>query len=263
MSDTYQQALRQAAKLLKLAEHANTSPEEAAVAASKAQEIMTRFKIEHIVAQESQVTPEPEEEIEDFAKKGAHLYNDGGQKVSGWLNRLAVVLSKANQCKVYTSWTPPKLGRRASATIEIIGRPSDAETVRYMFGYLSNEVERLTKIHGKGCGRTWCNNFRLGIVDAVSERLKAQRKTTEEELRKQAEAGSTMALVKVDNALAVLDRRLQEAEDFAEETLNLRKTYSRATFDPSAREAGRNAGKNISLGGAKGGLGSGRKALKG
>lgn len=257
---TYEQALRQVAKLLKLAEHANTSPEEAATAAAKAQELMTRHKIERLMAEDaSTAKAEPEEDIVDFADRGAHL-DVLGQNAPRWKTWLAVILAKANQCKAYTS--RKSVGQK---TIELVGRPSDAETVRYMYAYLLKECDRLTRIHGKGCGRVWCNNFRLGVVEAISLKLKAARTEMVDAMK--AEIGRSIgstALVRVDRALEKLDKRSASVEVFTKQKLKLVKVGGGSIrLDPSAREAGRQAGSSISVGTRGPKLTAGLKSLKG
>lgn len=257
---SYDQALRQVAKLLKLAEHANTNAEEAATAAAKAQDIMTRFKISRLSVETGNgAAAEAEEGIINFADKGAPLVDATG-RLAAWLGRLAVCVAKANQCMVYSC------NRANGKSLELIGRPSDAETVRYLFALLRNEVDRLVRLHGKGCGRVWCSNFRIGVVDAIHEKLEAQAAQTAAELRTQAVADAVTnvnALVVVNAALAKLDQRGKDVEKYARQSLRLR--AGRATqggrYDASARDAGRQAGASISVGGSRASLGNGARRL--
>src|SRR5687767_3843350 len=96
----YQNALNQVAKLLKLAQHSNTNPNEAANAFARAQEIMTRFKIEAASAQIGE-NGEDNEPIVNWAKEDAPLSNDGDAKIARWKSWLALVIARANQCKIY------------------------------------------------------------------------------------------------------------------------------------------------------------------
>lgn len=266
-STDIQTAIRQVQKLLKLANHANTSVEESTVAAARAQDLMMRYKIAHLAA--SEITGDSEapcEEIINFATKGAPLYDENEGKIARWRSVLACVIARTNGCRVFQSRRINIIGSayKSSTTLEIIGRASDVDGVRYLFSYLQNEVDRLTRSHGKGCGRVWCNNFRLGIVEAISTKLKEQEQKTRESLRQEAQANSSMALVRIDNALTRMDKERNELNQFVNSNLRLRTTQATTIrSDPSAREAGRQAGSKIVISGAKAGLGAGRRGIKG
>lgn len=248
---SFERAQRQVAHLLKLATHANTSPEEAATAMAKAQEIMTRYQIERIIE-----APEVEvaENVENTAQTGAHLEDSKVKRIAPWRGRLAAVIARANQCCVYQ-------GRNGCfMTIEMVGRRSDTETVRYLFSMLTKEVDRLTREWGSGRGRVWCNNFRLGVVEALQVKLREQGEATRTSIRKEAEAGESTALVRVNDAIAELDQRMRDVDSYIRQNLRLRTTHSNARSDMGAREAGRQAGAGINLS-SRGGLGAGRRAL--
>lgn len=259
---SYDQAIRQVAKLLKLAEHANTNAEEAATAAAKAQDIMTRFKISRLSVETgngvSAGDGDQDEAIVNFATVGAPLIAPT-DRLARWLGQLAVVVARANQCVAYANTTAK------GKSIELVGRASDAETVRYLFAALRNEIDRLTRVHGKGCGRVWCTNFRTGVVDAIADKLTAQAAETAASLRREAQGqGQTNALIVVNNALAKLAQRANEVEKFAKQSLRLRAGRSTAggRYDASARDAGRRAGANIDVGGgARRSLGNGARRL--
>jgi maltoporin len=109
------------------------------------------------------------------------------------------------------------------------------------------EIERLARDKCAGCGRTFWNNFRLGAAAAVVERLDAQRKATCEAVKVEAQAAGSLALVRVNSALAKLDARMADVNTWQKKHVQLQKTYSRATVDPSARALGREAGKSIRI----------------
>lgn len=247
----HEQVVSKAIRLLKLAQSDN--PHEAALAAAKAQELIDRHKLTGL-SQDSEIpgaAREPEEEIRKFEDP---LEVDEGKNLSRWRVALASTLARANQSRIYTSGT----------AIKIVGRPSDAETIRYLYQYLTNEIERLTKFHAKGNGKTWANNFRLGVVDEIGNRLAAQREETLSKMKSEAVGTSTgqtgIALVRLDNALAKMEKRGEDVQEWMDKNMDLRKTYARARSDYGARAAGRRAGKSIQLGGGKG-LTSGARQL--
>lgn len=255
----HEEAVSKAVRLLKLS-HSSDSPHEAANAAARAQAIIDRYKLTGLSA-ESDIpgaAREPEEEIREFEDPLDYAKSGEGKNLSRWKVALASTLAKANQSRIYTS-----RGIKMPS-IRIVGRPSDAETIRYMYQYLVNEIERLTKVHAKGNGKTWANNFRLGIVDEIGDRLREQREETLEKMKAETVGTSTgqtgMALVRLDKALATLEKQGADVQGWMDKNMRLRKTYARVRTDYGAREAGRQAGKSIQFGGGKG-LTSGARQL--
>lgn len=235
---THLEALDRVQKLLRLAKSDN--PHEAATAAAMAQKIIDRHKLD-VASFENEDSPV--EKIEDTSLDNS---------TSTWKLRLAGVIAKANGCKLY--YIP-------SRSIQLIGRQSDAQTVRYLYQWLSKEIDRLTREESQGKGKTWANNFRLGAVETLGHRLHIEKEETKREAQaeafaKEGEAGLTkinQAIVKVADTTPL--------EKFAE-TLNLRKgSTRRSSYDDGAREAGRRAGASINLGSNNRAMGEGRRQL--
>jgi hypothetical protein len=231
------------AKLLKLSKSDNVH--EAAAAAAMAQSLIDRNKLDIAVVELAMMEGDqsrPAEPVQTFQDPLC-----ARPQKSTWVGRLGLQVSRANDCVAY--WA-------GGGAMKLMGRPSDAETCRYMFAYLVNEIERLTAANTRGEGRTWKNNFRLGAVDAITAKLKEQRRQTRETFRREAleKAGSDCtALVRVDTALARMEARLTETEDSYRKTFSCRKTFRSANdnfnYNGAAREAGRKAGEGIVLGG--------------
>lgn len=236
-------------KLLRLSTSSNAN--EAALAASKAQELIDRHNLSATLLALEQAEPIDtlDEPIEDFYQKGAPL--DSQKTAQTWRARLALVVSELNGCRCYL----------AGGDIALVGRPTDAETVRYVYGYLTREVERLTTEIGKGMGTTWRNNFRLGVVETVSRKLREGRQAFNKTVRD--EATSTMALMRVDNAMARIERRGETTGAWVKQNLKLRKRTisSHAAHDHSARTQGRRAGESINVNGGGKGMGTGQKRI--
>jgi hypothetical protein len=238
---SHDEALEKVRKLLRLAESPNVH--EAVLAAGRAQEIMERFKIESLSV-ESKDSQLPEEPIRDFD------IDPLDANYATWKSRLAVALARENQCKVYSG--QHAYGKR---NVSLIGRATDVSTVRYLYAYLIREINRLSDRDCAGCGRTYYNNFRLGAVQEISDRLQQQRKATREKMRVEASlnADNSRALIVLDSALAKLDKRRDDVELWTKTHLSLRcGSGSRITFNGSARDAGRRAGREINLNRGKG-----------
>jgi len=227
-------------KLLRLSTSSNAN--EAALAAAKAQELIDQHNLSAAMLALDSAEPVDtfDEPILDFEKDGAPLDSQKTQQT--WRARLASTVARLNGCRIYLY----------GGDIGLVGRPTDAEIVRYLYGYLTRETERLTTTSGKGMGTSWRNNFRLGIVDAVTTKLHEMHRAWESTTRAVARADSGMALVRVDRALAQIDKRGESVEAWIKANMKLRKISSqRVQHVSSARSMGRQAGESIKIGGAK------------
>lgn len=231
-------------KLLRLSTSSNAN--EAALAAAKAQELIDSYNLSAAMLALDDAEPMADEPIVDFQKAGAPL--DSQKQQQRWRAQLAVTISRLNGCRIYLH----------GGDIALVGRPSDAETVRYLFGYLSRQVEILASAC-VGMGKTWRNNFRLGVVETISRKLHEQRKAFEQEVR---HVDNQIALMRVDRALATIKARGETVDSFIKGSLKLRKGAAyRTRVDSSARQAGRIAGQSVQIGGARGSLTSAAKKL--
>lgn len=266
MNEENANVIEKVKKLLRLAKSDNAN--EAALAAAKAQELIDRHKL-HAALLELDKKPgslaEALEGIEDFGDGDDTLTPDE-KNVATWKWRLAYNVAKHNAVELYvmnyrkvTADSPYPQERKG---IFAIGRPSDVAAVRYLFAYCVREVEKLVAARGPGHGRVWYNNYRLGVVDTIAKKLIAQREEFAKSVRR--ESGGGAALVKVNDALALLDERAHETRAWVKKNLKMRKTYGGGHIgNDSARAAGQKDGAKIDLRAGKS-LGAGRrKALPG
>jgi hypothetical protein len=233
-------------KLLALGESDNANESAAAMAA--AQRLMTQHSIESAMLEEPEEVETPEEPITIFDAFDDALDNSTRTKVT-WKTRLSVALARHNACKVYLK----------GGAIHLVGRPTDVATIRYFYKYCVREVERLTKAQGRGHGRTWYNNYRLGVVETIGEKLRAMKKDLLGEMREKANRSGGTALVLVNNAIAKHEERTKQVTLHVKQNMKLRAgrtSYSR--YDGNARQKGRRDGRSINLNGGKG-LGSGTR----
>lgn len=241
---TLQEAIAKVTKLLRLSESSN--PHEAALAAQRAQEILTRYDIDR-AALSLDGGSEPDEAIEDFSRRAP--LDEGGKSLATWKLSLANTIAKANQSRIY----------RTGVAVGIVGRPSDVEKVRYLYDYLLREVDRLADRDGKGCGKTWRTQYRFGVVEAITVKLAETRAKVENEMR--AEVQGT-ALVRVNEAIQNIERKDRALDAWVSANLKLRAGPRRPMrANHGAREAGREAGKSITISGARGSIASGNRRL--
>jgi len=215
-------------KLLELAKH-NDNVAEAASAASAAQRLMSEHQIEQAMLEGA-----AEEPIEHDV-----LHDDGGRQMAWWRWVLASALCRANGCKGYS---------RGGGCLGIIGRPADAQTVRYLYAYLSGEIERLCDeaARERGApGRTWRNSFRLGAATEIANRLTAMRAQVRAE-----HVSHLVATRSQSTALARIDAHALAVQTYAKEKLKLRtgSASGNSRLDGGAYGAGKRAGAGIDLG---------------
>lgn len=226
---------------------AGTTPEEVAAAVGLAERMMQREGISRAMLEvEGKAAPEVDELIKNFHDP---LDRAKGKKLDRWRGMLAVIVGRAHGCEVYQSG--PSLG--------LIGRPSDAEVVRYLYEHCAREIERLADDHCRGERRTFANNFRIGCVEAIHTVIKREHEAARAEER--AAATTSSALVVVNQAIALLDVRAKQAAKWGKVHMKLRSgSSSLIRGDATARAMGRAAGAGI-YGSAKPGIdGSGRVA---
>jgi len=241
----HEEAMAKAVKLLRLATSSNAN--EAALAASRAQEIIDRYKLGSLsLDYNGSAAQEP---IKDF---GFDPLDPDSKRHASWRTRLASSIAKNNQCKVYLQ------GGRG--TLGIVGRPSDVSAVRYLFSWMLREVEALVKRDCPGTGKMWTNNYRIGVVETVAKRLAEQHDETQAAVKAEAaaDAGNPMALVRVNSAIAKLEAQLGEVNDWAKKNMKLRNcSGGGGRFDDSARNAGRRAGHEVRMRPTSGSIGRG------
>lgn len=221
-------------KLMELSKSNNAH--EASLAATRAQELMLRHRI-----QQAELIGDQEEK-EEITKSQIH---SDKQKRSLWKSSLADAIAKGFQCRVYLS----------GVNIIVIGRKSDIDTVQYLHQYLMKELQRLADIEFSKVrrigdlthGKTWKNNFYYGAVSAIRDRLKIQR----DDIMKTAS----------NQAITVITRDVARVEAVYN-NLRLGKplTY-KAARHATARQVGYDVGKSVELGARGSGLKSRGKLL--
>lgn len=205
-------------KLLALAESDNVH--EAAAAAARAQSLIEAHRLEGILAAEAAVADDPIDE----------LVLETTKRLRRWKTVLAGGLAEVNGCMSFT--------REAGRTKElvVIGRAADRAAVGAMWEGLVQRLEWLSATHGPGHDKRWHDDFRVGAVQTVVERLQtvtvAERRTL-----------PAAALVRVEPALAAREAQVQAHVD---DQLRLR-PGRKISVDPDAWQSGRAAGQRIKL----------------
>ena len=231
-------------KLLALARN-NPSVEEAAVAFARAQELAARLQLDLDDTSGPPEAPDadrPVEQIDD-------LELDTFARAPAWLVELAEAVAHANRCGFY--WRSGQRGGHAGG-VYCYGQPSDMAAVAYMYQAIKREVDRLARHAARGKGRSWGRNFRLGAVEEIGHRLQQARRRAVASAKSEAfEQGGETALVRVDRALEH-DQQVRDAVGiYRDEYLNLVPATGFAGAGAYGYDAGRRAGRTVTLGGGR------------
>lgn len=241
--------LRKVRSLLDKQGAGGVTPAEAAASMALAAKLIERDGITDAML----AIDEGVEDHEETKKFSDPLYSPG-KSMPTWRGTLGVVLGNVHGCVVY----------RDTGCLYIIGKPSNAEALRFTYEYCSGEIERISKLNCKGEGRTYANNFRHGCVDAIRAAVCKEMRNARQELKQEAEGrdkitGGNSALVLVHSAIARVEGDGHDANLYGKAKLNLRTRNSSITnFDYGAHVAGRQAGAGI-YGGSKQRIGSGAR----
>jgi hypothetical protein len=208
-------------KLLALAGSPNVH--EAALAAARAQTLITRHRLEGVLEAEAA------EAEADPVTDGSEAPLEAARKLRKWRVILATELARLNGCVAYT------IDLEAEQQIRLAGRAEDRATVEVLWSWLVGRIQWASASAGAGRSRRWHEAFRIGAVDAVVERLRAGDEAA------RAEVGE--ALVRLDAALAHRERAV---ERFVEAHLPLGPGRA-VSVDARAYARGKEAGRTLPL----------------
>lgn len=246
-------------KLLELSK--STNEHEAAVAAGHAARLMAEFQIEEadlIAADPQHHQPEPVEE---------EVIDKDGRRVT-WHASLIDGLAEAfGGESVY--W-----GDENGTEYRVIAPASAMSAIRYMYSYLTKEIERLTddayaREHAEckrsrvepPSARSWKASFRVGAAYRIRTRLTEARKS----VRIEAEhAGKSSALMVIDRQyeLALALQKKKYPSLFKKNgKMKMSAASNAGASSTSGYMAGRAAGDSVNISGGKQ-LGRGQGALK-
>ena len=207
---------------------------EAAAAAAAADRLISKYRIcEAEVALADKASDLPAEE-DKFV-----LYETA--RVTRWKQVLAMRLAEHYGCAIWNDcvWASIQSGRKVSR-LRLVGLQSDMEITRYMFAWLTLEIERLSKSHCVGRGHVYAASYCLGAVNGIKQQLDLVK----QEQKVDAEASGQTT------ALACLDERITKASLTmkALHKLVTTKVVSHGHHDANAYKLGVEVGKSIHIG---------------
>ncbi|MCH9683131.1 MAG: DUF2786 domain-containing protein [Deltaproteobacteria bacterium] len=216
-------ALARVRKLLALATSPN--PHEAAAAAARAQALIETHRLQAWLDAEQTAEADP---VPIIDARDQPL--ETSRRIRKWKSALATMLADCNGCIAYT--TP--VGKEHA--IVLVGRSRDRAAVTALWEWLVKRIEWLSATHGQGQRRQWHEAFRIGVVDAVAQRLRAASK----EVRAEFEA---TALVRVDPVVSAHNEALDR---FVNEHLQLGRGRQ-LRVDAEAWHRGRDASDELDI----------------
>lgn len=245
---TKDEAMRKVQALLARAENAGSAAE-AATSASLAQSIMDKYQIEAaMLGDEKEDVNLPEDaayDLEDIDLCDDIPLEKLGRKLPTWKWMLAWAVGKPNAC---CPWVKSRGGH--TQRLCMVGHPANVATCQYLYQYLSHEINRLAKSQGRGRGRTWANNFRLGAIKEIESRLEIAQRVAHDEMR--AEASKAGALVRVESAIQKVQNRMSHTRAWMEKSkLRYQTTTVKHHHDSGGYAAGKAAGARMNLGGGR------------
>jgi hypothetical protein len=209
-------------KLRALAQSDNLN--EANAAAAAAAKLIAEYRI-------AEADLDIGQECQEKAERHSDPLCTFGQRITYWRGHLAHGIAKIHGCStIYNSRRNP-FGDYEQI-VEIFGRKSDVDTVRYLFAWLVAEITRLCERHGKGQGKAWRTSYCTGAVAGVLEAMRGAETTA------RVSASST--------AIVRLDRTAQEAREAMRAAYPKTKSASGGSVsDGGAYGQGKNHGRSI------------------
>lgn len=233
-------------KLHRLAACESATPDEAALAAARAQEIIDRYKLKMDDLGDDETVDDEKASLDDLPlDEFVHNW-----LVTPWTVRLGNFICFTNQCRLIT-YTRRQINGKTYPirTLKIVGHPSDVMLVRYLYGYLKGEVLRLDSNCPVKDGK-WRRAYCIGIVDTICMKIREQGYATKNQA-KQSVVNNERGLIRLNSALARLEQRESSVELFIKDSMKTKKSRTGDCQTDSdldnARRLGQIAGENIRM----------------
>ena len=207
-------------KLLRMAGDVS-SPNEAAIAARRAERLMAEYNLENSDLLCAGMT------LDDFEERFA---GKEGKRLAKWVDILAVAVADYTGCAVRKQRVPGTV----KLSLKFLGEKSDLEICVYLWTYLQREIERLCDKSGvKHIGpRT---SFKMGCSTEICRTLRRMRA---EDDKADVVTSDGKSLVLVNKKAAMMKEKFGVVR------------YSRSgnrVSDGGAHAAGREAGRGVSI----------------
>lgn len=198
-AETIESVKRRVQKLLAIAEHERSDPNEAAAAAGMAERIMRKYQLDYA------------DVIMVALKKGDDLSTEdivctaktNGTKtkvVSTWVGMIAIAVADLTECGCRSGWTAD-----FEACVRFFGYTADVQLASWMLGYLVETTNRLCNEYKKTDeyvigGRRILNSYRQGVSIGITQAIRALVAAKKQEV--QTSTGTSLMVVKQEAIVA-------------------------------------------------------------
>lgn len=201
-AENLESVIRRIQKLLAIAEHDRSDPNEAAAAAGMAEKIMRKYQLDYSAVIITALKKGDDLSTEDIictATKGRKVL-----VVAPWVGYLAIAIANLNECHVKQGWTSDD-----EACLRFMGYTVDVQLARWTLDYLVQTTNRLCNEYKKTedyklGGRRLLNSYRHGVSIGMTRSLRQleQTKKAEMALAAKANAGTSLMVVKQEAIVA-------------------------------------------------------------
>lgn len=219
------------------------TPAEAALFAAKAAEWIEKYQIDEAELRDAGGNDDTEV-CQNFLRTGKKVFNPGMSEV---VNSLAIGMC----CKCI--FLPHNhRDSNGSATYGIVGDQLDADYVCQIATMVVPALQVMANWVGKEHGYEkaslvrWSNQYLTGAGYEIKNRLERERQERSDAKLAEHQATGT-ALVCITGAVVAVAKREATNEAFDRLYPRVKTTHSRAEYNHTAQECGREAGKNIGL----------------
>lgn len=151
------------------------------------------------------------------------VYLESG-RISTWIKLLSVAVGKLTGCKALVY-------RGRGSKIRVWGKESNLIVFSHTMNYLVEVCDRLTVENGYGKGRSYCTQYRNGLVMRIGQRINEM----------------LMPENSTEKALVLRSKALQEIEDFFKQTGKKAKTQVLDVGGGDGYQDGVNDGDRVNL----------------
>lgn len=208
MNHEREKIIERVRKLLNMAKDA-ASPNEAAIAASRARKLMDQYQIASAEMMDAFCN------TENFATKPGGL--DPYKNIPKWIDWLSVAVAEFNDCIVKMGWV--RIDTEDKKTFDFSGYESDVIVAGAMHRYLVDAIKRLSDRYFKTVQKTGrvVLVYRCEASSTLCDRLRELKEDREQNACKDAK-GTSLVIRKFDNVIDHFgEPKYKEAEDGVQE----------------------------------------------
>lgn len=184
---------RRVQKLLAIAEHERSDPNEAAAAVGMAEKIMRKYQLDYAEVIMTALKKGDDLETADIVCS-AKTNGTKTKVVSTWVGFLAVAIGELTECGCRSSWTAD-----FEACVRFYGYAADVQLAGWMLRYLVETTNRLCNEYKKTAeyefgGRRVLNSYRHGVSIGITQSIRNLVAAKKQEV--QTSTGTSLMVVK-------------------------------------------------------------------